>query len=535
MKDTLYKLILAFSVITSLALVLIFFRPSLKVETEATTWNGEYMQVLSEPYLQTEVNEGFGKFDDIFGGMRPSNFKTTLSRSLGATASTSETIYTTSLTTKDSHVLTASDIGDVICFHINPGASNDEISCCTGITSTNFTGCTRGYNFYSTSTTSGNAKAHSPGETIVISNDDHYLSTQYPQVDSTATITGLWTFGGDNIASIQFGAGASTYDKRIYIYNGDANKPYIGYDESENAWVISTNGVDTTTIGATGGAYTAGDGLVLTASDFDVNIASSSGLYFYSDEYLAIYASTSNPLYIDDDGMVSGIEASSSYTMGSLTLVTPLDEIYGGLGTVSWDAGDMIYFSADNIAANLASSTEDSILSIDDGFPVWASFAKYQNVASSSGSVFTTTTASASSDWDGSDVASISIPANTIGKNGYLKLKIAGLTPNTGAGVGVSIRIKWSETALATMSFPSANILYNGEIIIFNANATNSQKYYWKGVWNFTNLVGQTGATAYSTATIDTTAATVLEVSDVGAGTADGTIDLISIEPFYSD
>lgn len=402
MKNILYKTVLAVSLFTSVVLVLSLFKAPQIVEIKVKTWNGEYMQVLVEPFNQSEALLGYNEYvgeEGVFGGMRPSNFKTTLARSLTATASTSEEIFVSSLTTKDSHTLDSSDIGDNVCMHINPGASNDEIICCTGINTTNksFTGCTRGYLFYSTSTTSGNAKAHSPGETVVISNDDHYLSVQYPQLDSTATITGLWTWGStDSIASIQFGPGNSTYDKRIYIYNGDANKPYIGYDESEDKWVVANNGVDTVSLASGSSDFTAGDGLTLTADDFDVAITSASGLYFISDEYLGIYASTSNPIYIDDDGMVSGIEASSSYTMGTLTLGTyggtgiltfphasvsddltlgtPLDEDMGGLGTVSWDTNDLIYFSADNVAANIASGSDGAALVMSQGSPGWGSY-----------------------------------------------------------------------------------------------------------------------------------------------------------------
>jgi hypothetical protein len=39
-----------------------------------------------------------------------------------------------------------------------------------------------------------NKKQHSLGETVIISNDDHFLSTQYPSRDADETITGQWTF-----------------------------------------------------------------------------------------------------------------------------------------------------------------------------------------------------------------------------------------------------------------------------------------------------------------------------------------------------
>ena len=47
-------------------------------------------------------------------GQRPTNFKTTLAESLVATASTTEEITISSVTTKDSHTLTTADVGDFI-------------------------------------------------------------------------------------------------------------------------------------------------------------------------------------------------------------------------------------------------------------------------------------------------------------------------------------------------------------------------------------------------------------------------------------
>lgn len=59
-------------------------------------------------------------------------------------------------------------------------------------------------------------------------------------------------------------------DITFYAQNGDANKPFFRYDASENAWVFSNNGVDTSPMGGDN-VYTAGDGLSLAAGDFDID------------------------------------------------------------------------------------------------------------------------------------------------------------------------------------------------------------------------------------------------------------------------
>jgi len=238
----------------------------------------DYLVVLIDPFSNQEVENPYTTFG-ADSGQRPSNFKTTLSRSLTATASTTETIYVSSLTTKDSHTLTSADIGDFIAFHINPGASNDEIVVCTAVGTSSFTNCTRGYGFYTNAAVSGNAKSHSPGETVVISNDDTWLKTQYTANDDDETIYGTWSFASSTATSrIQIGGGNSTYDKIIYSYNGDVSKPFLMYDESENTWVYSNDGTNSTAIGGGASTYTAGDGLSLTSSDFDIDLATLSGL-----------------------------------------------------------------------------------------------------------------------------------------------------------------------------------------------------------------------------------------------------------------
>jgi len=257
---------------------------------------GDYLVVLEDAFSNKEVENPYTTFG-ADSGQRPSNFKTTLSRSLSATASTTETIYVSTLTTKDGHTLTSSDVGDFITFHINPGASTDEIISCTGVSTLSFTGCTRGYSFYSNSALSGNAKAHSPGETVIISNDDAWLKTQYTANDDDETIYGTWSFASTTAASqIKIGGGNTTYNKVIYANNGETNKPYLMYDEGNNIWSYSNDGLSSSAISNGASTYTAGAGIDITSSI--VSLATSTAIVSWTGVHSFTGTSTLSKLSI---------------------------------------------------------------------------------------------------------------------------------------------------------------------------------------------------------------------------------------------
>ena len=120
------------------------------------------------------------------------NYKTTLSRSISSTAST---IYVSSLTTKDGHVLTMADLGTKVFFTLEPGSNKEEIVMATGVGTLSWTGVTRGLAFYATSTAAvtANQKSHSAGSAIVMSNV-HYVYDELVDKDTADTISGLKTY-----------------------------------------------------------------------------------------------------------------------------------------------------------------------------------------------------------------------------------------------------------------------------------------------------------------------------------------------------
>jgi len=269
------------------------------------------MEVLKDVHGDVEDSENYLTKDelssDLLGASRPSDYKTTLGESLSATASTTEDITVSSVTLVDGQTLTSADVGDYICLKINPNASTKEIVCCTGgISGTTFQSCSRGMSFKGDDAVySGNEKSHSPGETVIISNDDTYLKEQYAGLDNDNTFYGTQTFASTTaISRINIGNGATTYDKRVYASNGDANKPFLQYDESENTWSFSNDGLSSTAIGNGASVYTSGNGIDITSSVVTLATSSLSGLRFDNNGYLQIATSSGSGLYIDTDGTI---------------------------------------------------------------------------------------------------------------------------------------------------------------------------------------------------------------------------------------
>lgn len=126
-------------------------------------------------------------------------FRTTLKQSLSEGGSET-TITLNSLTTRDSHLLAMSDIGDIGFLIISPGGSTMEIISFTGIDTSDtsnpkVTGVIRGLPFYgvSLSAVSANVKAHGPGEKVIIGTNHQWWTAQYGALDEDETITGYWT------------------------------------------------------------------------------------------------------------------------------------------------------------------------------------------------------------------------------------------------------------------------------------------------------------------------------------------------------
>jgi hypothetical protein len=145
--------------------------------------------------LEDRIDELQG---ESVGAFRPSGYVGKLLTRLTEGGAESS-FRTTPNTAPDGTGLSTTKIGDFIVITVNPGAANEEkISASAVATSTDgsatWTIINRGLSFTENAVVTANKKQHAIGETVIISNDDHFLSTQYPTRDGDETISGQWTF-----------------------------------------------------------------------------------------------------------------------------------------------------------------------------------------------------------------------------------------------------------------------------------------------------------------------------------------------------
>lgn len=180
------EIILAIAVATS-ALLGVFGLNSYK---EAKLAEQRYESVLQETYT--------------LGAFRPSNYVGKLLTRLNEGGSES-TFNTTPGTAKDGSTLTTAKIGDFVVFTINPGAANEEKISVSAVsvsgTTATWTIINRGLSFTENVAVTANKKQHTIGETVIISNDDHYLNVNYAANDEDETITGSWSFPTPTVAA----------------------------------------------------------------------------------------------------------------------------------------------------------------------------------------------------------------------------------------------------------------------------------------------------------------------------------------------
>ncbi len=236
---------------------------------------------------------------------RPSGYQTTLSQSLSETASTTEDIKVASLTTKDGHTLTTADVGNYIILTISPGKGNEEKVLCVGGTATStrkWLTCTRGFNYYNQTYGTATVYPHSPGEIVIISDDDAYNATVYGYLSAnntwtgTNTSTGAWIFSNTN--------GMCLYNTNFCLRSNGTNIQW-----TENGWTDSYNFTSSSITQLTA-STTAGIGV--TDSKIYVNASSTKGLAF--DDNGALYQKVSSTQGLQSDSNGIGIDYSNNNT-----------------------------------------------------------------------------------------------------------------------------------------------------------------------------------------------------------------------------
>lgn len=162
-----------------------------------------YKQIVQDKYYGTASQnialESYltGIKRDTFGAVkpfRPSGFETTLASSL-AEGGSETTLKVNSLTLPDGTSLASSSYGDLLILTVGEGDDEEKIAVGDlNSTTKTFTIISRGLEYGRWASTTDNMHQHLPGERVFVSDDDHWIYQQLPDLESTETIPGQKTF-----------------------------------------------------------------------------------------------------------------------------------------------------------------------------------------------------------------------------------------------------------------------------------------------------------------------------------------------------
>ena len=140
---------------------------------------------------------------DTFGAIksfRPSGYESTLASSL-AEGGNETTLVVNSITLPDNTSLASTSFGDLLILTIGEGDNEEKIAINDLNPSTKtFTIESRGLEYGRWASSTSNILQHLPGERVYISNDDHWIYQQLPDIESDETFFGTKTF--DNYPQI---------------------------------------------------------------------------------------------------------------------------------------------------------------------------------------------------------------------------------------------------------------------------------------------------------------------------------------------
>ena len=190
-------------------------------------------------------------------------------------ARTQTTLVVDPLVTITGHRITMTDIGDKGYGKLEQGTVREELMSWTGITDNGstmtLTGCEWGINLHNlTAGVNENKKRHTVGSSFKITTDMHFVAEQYRDKDNN-----LFESPNDfeiKANELKLGDGTDNNNKIITAANGDANEPFIEYNETTGKWNISNDGVNSYDPEQGGSGVTAGDGIDITGGEVSVDL-----------------------------------------------------------------------------------------------------------------------------------------------------------------------------------------------------------------------------------------------------------------------
>ncbi len=213
---------------------------------------------------------------------------------------TQTTLIIDPIITLTGHRVTMADIGSIGYGKLNGGNSREELISWTGITDNTstytLTGCTWGLNFHNLEADVDNRRRHTSGNKFEIKTDMHYIASQFrDNEDNVFTNTDPMEFQGNEIL---LGDGTNAEDKVIKADNGDANEPFVKYNETSGKWEISNDGVNSYDPEQGGSGVTAGDGIDIVGGEVSVDLDE-----LVDDEMLEVTANRLSTVINEDTGL----------------------------------------------------------------------------------------------------------------------------------------------------------------------------------------------------------------------------------------
>jgi hypothetical protein len=430
--------------------------------------------------------------EPFFGyGSPVSDFAVTLTSSVDEDDTT---LNVSSITTTDNTALTSAIIYPGLYLTIDPGGADKEIIFCEDISGTSFTNCVRGLSFSATTTmntkyatntaykVTANAKDHPAGTDIIASNPYQFYEQMFMDKWTNELVYGMKTFASNTIA-IGDDDATSDIDKCFYLENGATDRPYICYDESENYWIISSDGTSSFQLTPTSTVIAAGKNLDLTAGIMDMQTS------------VYIPDLNASSTIISDGASIFGFWGPEGNLNSSGTLLIDGIATFGGFSTSTFDgltiggstAGDA-FFSALNASTTVmfsesattsyiypwATNTYDLGGSGDEWRSIYSSGTAYLNDLTVSGTVITGLFASSTLQVTGVTTLYDDLTLYGTGSD----LIVQGTGTSTFAG-GVSL-MQIDATGSATSTFANGIDLADGCYAIDGSCVTSGNTPTWE-------------------------------------------------------
>lgn len=363
----------------------------------------------------------------------------------------------TSLALRDGTSLTMAALGSKVFLTLEPGASNEEIVMCTGIDSSakQFTGCTRGLGFSGSSTAAipANAKTHSSGSTVVMSNV-HYVYQQFLEIDGGSQTVST------TVAFVAFPSVTST--TAVPTLGSEFATKY--YADTLSASGLSPSNVSTT-LGLQ--ALTGLSNCSTSGTCVGMNVSSTAGLAFDSAGRVYVSASTTGGISFDSAGRVK-VDTSDSFAWTGTNSWTATSTFAGTSVPQPVSGSSAVPKSYADVRMQMFSGTSTADATITYGMALYAS---------TTGRLGPTDTSSASSTFRFVGIALSSASAGSEVAYARPGGVVCGLS---GLSAGTAMYLSGSSGALATT--PGTYVARVGMALTSSCMQVSEPKYYISGV-----------------------------------------------------